>query len=89
MKELALKSGYSPATAQQSTAITQTKTFQQLLNEYFPDNKLLGLWDALTQSKNENIVLGALKEITRLKDLYPAGKLRIGAFNERDKVVDE
>ena len=56
-----LKSGYAPATAQQPTAIVKGPSFQALLQQYLPQDKILRRHGELIETDNENVALGAVK----------------------------
>lgn len=74
--------GYAPSTCR-SLEVMKTATWKQLL-ETIPDNKLLSeLFELATDPEDKRTKLEALKEIFRLKDKYPAGKMQIGAFQNQ------
>jgi hypothetical protein len=74
--------GYSPS-ACACLKVMRTATWKQLLDT-IPDNQLLGeLFNLATDPDDKRTKLEALKEIFRLKDKYPAGKMQIGAFQNQ------
>lgn len=78
MKEV----GYSDSSCKCLKAM-HTATWKHLLDT-IPDNVLLGeLYGLATDPDDKRTKLEALKEIFRLKDKYPAGKMQIGAFQNQ------
>ncbi len=74
--------GYSES-ACHCLKVMKTATWKQLLDT-IPDNQLLGeLYGLATDPDDKRTKLEALKEIFRLKDKYPAGKMQIGAFQNQ------
>lgn len=81
--------GYSPNSAKALT-ITQTQTWQQLLAT-IDDNQLLGrLNNIALDPQDKRSSLQAIDMLLKLKDKYPAGKLKVTAQNEaRAQFVEE
>ena len=53
------------------------------------DTKIIDKWyEWALEDKDKRVSLEAGKEIMKLKDRYPIGKLRIGALEERDRVLE-
>jgi len=81
------KCGYSESTAR-TVKITKTKTWQQCLAK-IEDNKILDEFYKIAIGKKDlRAKIEAGKEIFKLKDRYPASKLKLGAFEDRDKVLE-
>lgn len=81
--------GYSEETAKKPNLLTNSKGWQELLAQYFPDEKITRVLNDLLECQDKRVQLSALDILLKLKDKYPAGKLKVGAFEERDKVVEE
>ncbi|MFA5196250.1 MAG: hypothetical protein WC401_10685 [Bacteroidales bacterium] len=78
------KAGYSDSSARAQKA-KRTKTWKELEAKYLNEEKALQTLDDLADRENEDkrSRLEASKEIFKLKDRYPAGKLKIQEFNEQ------
>lgn len=55
-----LESGYPPTTAKNPQQVTKTKSWQQLMEKFLPDERLLSVHDELLDSKQDQIRLGAV-----------------------------
>jgi len=82
MGKVMIEAGYSKKAAEYPKRMTESKGWQELLTKYFPDDKLLKIHNELLSSKDQRVKMEALKEGYKLKDRYPAGKLKIQAYNE-------
>jgi len=60
-KEALIHAGYSPSVAKTPGNITKAESFQELLDQYLPQNKLLNRHGELVDSENETVALGAVK----------------------------
>lgn len=58
--EAMIKAGYAPNTAIKPSQVKKSKGWKQLLDQYLPDEKLLGVHDELLDSKQDQIRLGAV-----------------------------
>jgi len=89
VKQAMLKHGYALISAEKNKVV-QSKTWEILKTKYLNDEKALQTFNDLADKKNtdKDNRLKASIEILKLKDRYPAGKLKIGAFEERDKVIE-
>ena len=82
ISRLMKEEGYSESACACLKAM-RTATWKQLLDT-IPDNKLMiELYGLATDPEDKRTKLEALKEIFRLKDRYPAGKLQLGAFQNQ------
>lgn len=89
LKSIMLKAGYTKATATNPAKNLTDKTgWQQLLIE-IEEKPLLDRLKEIATSEDKRASISAIQELLKLKDRYPAGKLKINAFEERDKVVDD
>jgi hypothetical protein len=83
MGAVMLEAGYSPKAAEYPSRMTKGKGWQDLLNLYFPDERLANVHSELLNSKDQRVKMDSLKEAYKLKDKYPANKLKIQEFNEQ------
>ena len=90
LSKILVDCGYSEKTAQgNSKKIKNSKGFQEELAK-IDDNKIINKWyEWALDGKAKRVSMDAGKEIMKLKDRYPAGKYKVGALEERDKVVDD
>lgn len=90
IKQLMLDAGYSETSAY-NQSIKRSKAWQRALNK-IKDYKILNRFQKIAMGKvkgggvREQIQAGV--EVIKLKDRYPDKKLRIGAFDDREKVID-
>lgn len=84
-----IKHGYSPKSAK-AMKVTKTKTWDKLKAKYLNDEIALLTFNELAGAENEDKDnrLKASVEIMKLNDRYPAGKIKLGAFEDRDKVLE-
>lgn len=74
--------GYSPSSCR-ALKVQDTATWKQLLDS-IPENVLIGeLFELATDPEDKRTKLEAIKEFFRLKDKYPASKMKLGAFQEQ------
>ena len=86
MKEV----GYAEATAHNPQKNLTSKSGWQKLLAKIEDEKILEkFYDIALDVTDKRACLEAGKEIFKLKDRYPAGKLKLGAFEERDEITEE
>ena len=79
------KQGYSPSSCR-SQKVTQTKTWEQLLNRIQDDKIINKLNEIALDNEDKRACLSAIDIILKLKDKYPAQKKKIlGLF---DKLSD-
>lgn len=83
-----LKAGYSPNSAK-AMKITFTKVWQDLLRDVDDEGLLGEIKKIAFDNEDKRAKLQAIDMLLKLKDKYPAGKMKIGAFDERDQVVEE
>jgi hypothetical protein len=84
------KAGYSASSARAQKA-KRTKTWKELEAKYLNEEKALQTLDDLVDRTNEDkrTRMDATKEILKLKDRYPAGKLKVQAFQEELKALED
>ena len=80
------ESGYGKI-QHQACRILQSKGFQELLAE-IDDQSILTRVREILLDDDKRSSLVAADMLLKLKDKYPAGKLKLGAFGERDSVVE-
>ncbi len=73
--------GYAESSIEQ-LKIVETKSWNEGLEVYLPDNLLLARLLDLVLSKNEKTALGAIQESNKLKNKYPALKVKLEAYRE-------
>ena len=71
--------GYSKKTAINPKDLTESKGWQELLNEV-PDEELKNRLLEIAQDKDKRSALIAIDMLLKLKDKYPATKAKIAAF---------
>lgn len=82
------KVGYSFNTSQKPGKVTKSKGWAELLAE-IEDQPLLDQLKKIALDKDDKrACLQGIDILLKLKDRYPAGKLKIGAYEERDRVVE-
>jgi len=82
------KVGYAPSTSKKPNKITKSDTWQICLAK-INDKKILDEFYKIAIGKKDlRAKIEAGKEIFKLKDRYPASKLKLGAFEDRDKVLE-
>ncbi len=75
-----LKAGYSKSSAR-ALKVKQTKTWQQLLDSTFPDDRLAEVHSELLNSSDQRVKKEALHMAYQLKDKYPASKTKVMQLN--------
>jgi len=80
------ESGYGKI-ALQPSRILDSKGFQQLLAQV-DDKVIVGKVYDILQDDDKRSSLAAADMLLKLKDRYPAGKMKLGTFNERDAVLE-
>ena len=76
MGQILKKAGYSESVSLKPTAITKSTGWQALLNAEFPDGELTTIHKELLHCDDKRIKMEALKEAYKLKDRYPATKIK-------------
>ena len=86
--KILIEAGYSKSIARRPESVFKSKGFQEYLNS-IDDTAIIEKWRkwALADT-DKRVALQAGENIMKLKDRYPAGKLKLGAFEERDKVIE-
>ena len=88
LKSLMLESGYTRTTAiNPGNNLTNKDGWHQLLAK-IKDKPLLDKLGEIANSNDKRAAIAAIQELFKLKDKYPAGKLKIGAYEERDQVIE-
>ena len=89
MGALMLEAGYSKSTAVQPSVILSSKVFKTFLDS-LDDRPILNRWyNFALKDTDKRVALEAGKEIMKLKDRYPAGKLKLTAYQEELSEVME
>ena len=81
-----LKAGYSKSSAR-CLKITKTKTWTNLLAE-IDDEEILDKVKEIMRDEDKRSSLIASEMLLKLKDRFPAGKIKLGAFEDRDKILE-
>lgn len=82
-----IKARYSPATARKPYQLTRSKAWQEMIAELDDRPVLEGVIRTALDRKDKRAHLQAADMVFKLKDRYPAGKLKITAYKEElDKV---
>lgn len=86
LSKILVDCGYSPKTATgNSKKIIKSKGFQQELAK-IDDSKIIDKWYKWAlEDKDKRVSLEAGKEIMKLKDRYPATKLKVSQYEEELK----
>jgi hypothetical protein len=90
-KEIMLKAGYSETSSTLPKArLFETKGWQELLAT-INDEVILGkIREIALDSSDKRACLSAIDMLLKLKERYPAGKLKVQAFNEEiERLSDE
>ena len=88
MGEVMRAVGFSKATSINPGAnLTNTDAFQKLLKKLVNEEKVLEKIVEIMESEDKRVALEASKELLKLLDRYPAGKLRIGKYEGEIKDV--
>lgn len=89
MKEIMVQSGYSPISAiNPGLNLTNKVGWQQLLSK-IDDSVILEKINYIMLEGDSRSALTAADMLLKLKDRYPANKIKMTAFDERDKVLQE
>ena len=80
------ESGYGKI-SKQPCRILQSKGFQELLAQIDDQDILKRVHEILVDDDKRSSLVAA-DMLLKLKDKYPAGKLKLGAFDERDQVTE-
>ena len=81
-KEILLEVGYSESIAETPSRVLETQGFQQLLANVNDGAILKRLLSIVTGSSKDADAINSAKELLKLKDRYPAGKLKIQGYND-------
>lgn len=88
LKEIMISKGYSPATAHNPEKNLTNKTAWHLLMAKIDDEEILEKVRSIALGDDTRSCLVAADMIFKLKDRYPDKKIKIGAFDEREAVLD-
>jgi len=77
MRKIMRMAGYSEDSARYPKRLTESKGWKELLNKYFPDDRLLQVHNELLESKDQRVKREALDMAYKLKDKYPATKTKV------------
>jgi len=76
------QAGYSLATAKNPKNLTKSKGWQFLLNKYLPDERLTQKISEHIDSNDSRVSLQAVDMSLKLKNKYPANKIKLGVYKE-------
>jgi hypothetical protein len=89
MGEIMLQSGFSKVTAiNPGKNLLEKVGWQQLLSK-IDDSVILERINNILIDEDKRASLQAADMLLKLKDRYPANKIKMTAFDERDKVLEE
>lgn len=90
MGKIMLESGYKLSVAKHPDILTKSKAWQEALKDIDFSKHLVELDKiaSIEYNQDKDNVLKAKDMLFKLGDKFPAGKLKIGAFEERDKVLE-
>ena len=88
MGEVMIEAGYSEKTALRPKDLTESKGWIELLAQVSDLALLKKLYKIALDESDKRACLEAIDKLLRLKDRYPAGKIKVGAFEDRDKVLE-
>lgn len=80
VKNTMLKHGYSPSSAN-AGKVKETKTWKMLLTS-IDEEPLLKKLISIALDSDKRASIAAIQEIMKLKDKYPAGKLKLTQYQE-------
>lgn len=87
-QDAAIEQGYSETTSRTPDNITRTKLWKECLNE-LDDSSLLGkLWE-IAFDTDKRSALEAVDKLLKLKDKYPAKKLKLEEYSDELKELEE
>lgn len=81
--------GYSPKSAKDPQRLTRSRGWQQLMEKYLPDNKLLKVHKELLGNADWHARDSGLDKAYKIKGKYVDTKVQIGASEELEKVLDK
>jgi len=87
LKTIMLDSGYTEATAKNPEKNLTGKTGWQLLLAQIDDKMILAKFYEILFSDDKRSSMDAGKELLKLKDKYPATKIKQEVYDQRDKVL--
>lgn len=79
------ESGYSPQTAKNPSKVTDSKGWKQLLAQYSEEPIMDNIYGIALSNDDKRSALMASNMILKLKDRFPAGKLKINQYEEELK----
>ena len=88
MSDLMLDAGYSEKAAEYPKRLVESKGWQQLLAQISDLELLRKLYKIALDDSDKRSCLEAIEKLLKLKDRYPIGKIKIGAFGDRDKILE-
>lgn len=88
LKEVMISKGYSPTTAINPGLNLTNKTAWHLLMAKIDDEEILEKVKSIALGDDTRSCLVAADMIFKLKDRYPDKKIKIGAYDEREAVLD-
>ncbi len=85
------RAGYSYKYSQHPERLFSNEEFQKLVGEIVDEDEILSNWNEIAKSpEDKRAAIMAGKEIFKLKDRYPAGKLKMAKYQETvNRYIDE
>mgnify|MGYP001567224638 CR=1 FL=1 len=84
--QILVESGYGKI-SKQPCRVLRSKGFQELLNDINDKTVLDRIYNILEDDDKRSSLVAA-DMLLKLKDRYPAGKIKLTAFTERDSVAE-
>lgn len=88
LKKAALKAGYSDHTASKPKNITESKGWKELLAT-IDESPLMAKLNEIALGDDKRASIAAIQEIFKLKDRYPAGKLKVTEYDQEIEKLSE
>jgi len=85
MTKIMQRAGFSVATSRRSDRLVHSKGWQELLAKIDDEPLLNKLNSIAIDNEDKRASIEAIKEIFKLKDRYPAGKLKVTQYEEELK----
>lgn len=89
MGMVAKEAGYGKGIQRNPHILTDSVGFRQLMAQIDDSEILNRVKEIATDTSDKRACLAAADMIFKLKDRYPDKKIKIGAYDEREAVVDE
>ncbi|KKQ66850.1 MAG: hypothetical protein US86_C0003G0093 [Candidatus Daviesbacteria bacterium GW2011_GWA2_38_24] len=89
MGQILKESGYSDSVCKHPDRVTKTKAWQQLMEQFLPDENLLRVHKELLENNDWRARDSGLDKAYKIKGKYADNKIQIGASEELEKILDK